>query len=219
MKHFRKKLIQFFPVIIAVICITGCTSQNAETNLVIAKFGEEEIYMDELQFYLIINQVNYEQEYAKQYPEQNIWAMDVLGTGNTLEDDVKQSILQETKGMHILLKKAEEFGITMDEEDEAELIILEEVLKVRYSQEVLQEIHMEEGVVQERLRQSMLAAKVKEAVCEEKGWTADDREEKFQALYKEWAEETSFTIRELEWAEIHFEQGKYKIKEEETGNK
>ena len=214
MKNFRKKLIQFLPVIIAVICIAGCTGQSAETKLVIAKFGEEEIYLEEIQFYLIINQVDYEKEYAKQYPDQNIWELDVLGTGNTLEDDVKQSILQEIKKMHILLNKAEEFGITTDEKDEEELMILEEIMKDRYSEEVLQEIHMEDGVVQERLRQSMLAAKVKEAVCEEKGWTADDREEKFQALYEQWAEETSFTIRELEWAEVHFEQGKYKIKEE-----
>ena len=194
--------------------MAGCTSQSAETKLVIAKFGEEEIYLEEIQFYLIINQVDYEKEYAKQYPDQNIWELDVLGTGNTLEDDVKQSILQEIKKMHILLNKAEEFGITTDEKDEEELMILEEIMKDRYSEEVLQEIHMEDGVVQERLRQSMLAAKVKEAVCEEKGWTADDREEKFQALYEQWAEETSYTIRELEWAEVHFEQGKYKIKEE-----
>ena len=214
MKNFRKKLIQFLPVIIAVICIAGCTGQSAETKLVIAKFGEEEIYLEEIQFYLIINQVDYEKEYAKQYPDQNIWELDVLGTGNTLEDDVKQSILQEIKKMHILLNKAEEFGITTDEKDEEELMILEEIMKDRYSEEVLQEIHMEDGVVQERLRQSMLAAKVKEVICEENGWTTDDREEKFQALYKEWAEETSFTIRELEWAEVHFEQGKYKIKEE-----
>ena len=214
MKNFRKKLIQFFSVIIAVFCMAGCTSQSTETKIVIAKFGEEEIYLEELQFYLIINQVDYEKEYAKQYPDQDIWEMDVLGTGNTLEDDVKQSILQETKKMHILLKKAEEFGITVDEDDEEELIILEEIMKGRYSEEVLQEIHMEDGVVQERLRQSMLAAKVKEVICEKNGWTADDREEKFQALYEEWAKETSFTIREVEWAEVHFEQGKYKIKEE-----
>lgn len=219
MKNFRKKLIQFLPVIIAVICIAGCTGQSAETKLVIAKFGEEEIYLEEIQFYLIINQVDYEKEYVKQYPGENIWNMDILGTGNTLEDDVKQSILQETKKMHILLKKAEEFGITLDEDDEEELIILEEILKDRYSEEVLQEIHVEDGVLQERLRQSMLAAKVKKVICEKNGWTADDREEKFQALYEEWAGETSFTIREVEWTEVHFEQGKYKLKEEETENK
>ena len=100
--------------------MAGCTSQSAETKLVIAKFGEEEIYLEEIQFYLIINQVDYEKEYVKQYPGENIWNMDILGTGNTLEDDVKQSILQETKKMHILLNKAEEFGITTDEKDEEE---------------------------------------------------------------------------------------------------
>lgn len=199
--------------------MAGCTNQNAETKLVIAKFGEEDIYLEELQFYLIINQVDYEKEYAKQYPDQNIWETDVLGTGNVLEDDVKQSIMQEVKKMHILLKKAEEFGITMEEEDEEELLVLEEIFKGRYSEEVLGEIHVEDGVLQERLRQSMLSAKVKEVIGKENGWTADDREEKFQTLYEEWAEETSFTIREVNWAEIHFEQGKYKIKEEETENK
>ena len=124
---------------------------------------------------------------------------------------MKQSIMQEIKRMSILLKKADELGITLEAEDEEELIVLEEIFKERYNEEILSELHSEDGVVQERLRESMLAAKVKEVICKENGWTADDREERFDALYKEWAQEESFTIREIDWSEVHFEQGKYKI--------
>lgn len=211
MKEICKKILLIFPVIIAVICIGGCADQRMESNLVIIKFGEEEIDLNQLKFYLVINQVDYERTYAEQYPRENIWQKDILGTGHTLEEDVKQSIMQEVKQMCILLQKAEELDITLDEQDEEELIVLEEILKERYSEEVLREIHSEDGVLQERLRDSMLAAKVKEVICKQNGWTSDDREERFHALYKEWAEKASFTIRETNWSEVHFEQGKYKV--------
>lgn len=214
MKKIYKKILLIFSVIIAVLWTGGCAGQEAEAE-VLAKFGNEKITLSSLEFYLIINQINYERTYAEQYPGENIWQKDILGTGNTLEDDVKQSIMQEVKRMCILLKKADELGITLDEQDEEELIVLEEIFKERYNEEVLNELHSEEGVVQEKLRESMLAAKVKEVICNENGWTADDREERFEALYKEWAQKESFTIREVDWSEIHFEQGKYKITENE----
>ncbi len=211
MERIYKKILLIFPVIVAVFCLGGCAGQKMESDLVMAKFGQKEIHLSQLEFYLIINQVNYETVYAEQYPGENIWQKDILGTGNTLEYDVKQSIMQEVKRMCILLKKADELGITLDAEDEEELIVLEEIFKEQYNEEILSELHSEDGVVQERLRESMLAAKVKEVICEENGWTADDREERFDALYKEWAQEESFTIREIDWSEVHFEQGKYKI--------
>lgn len=211
MRKIYKKILLIFPVMIAVICMGGCAEQKLGSDKVIAKFGQEEIYLSQLEFYLIINQVDYESTYAEQYPGEDIWEMDILGTGNTLEDDVKQSIMQEVKGMYILLKKAEELGITLEEADEEELIVLEEIFKERYSEEILEKLHSEDGVLQEKLRESMLAAKVKEVICKENGWTADDREERFEALYKEWAEKEEFAIREVDWSEVHFEQGKYKI--------
>lgn len=211
MEKILKKVLLIFPVIIAVICMGGCADQKMESDLVMAKFGQEEIHLSQLEFYLIINQVDYEAAYAEQYPGEDIWQKDILGTGNTLEYDVKQSIMQEVKRMCVLLKKADELGITLDEADEEELIVLEEIFKERYNEEILSELHSQDGVVQERLRESMLAAKVKEVICKENGWTADDREERFDALYKEWAQEESFTIREIDWSEVHFEQGKYKI--------
>ncbi len=211
MRKIYRKILLIFPVIIAVICMGGCAGQEMESDFVVAKFGEEKIRLSQLEFYLIINQVDYERTYAEQYPGEDIWQKDVLGTGNTLENDVKQSIMQEVKRMCILLKKAYELGITLDVEDEEELIVLEEIFKERYSEEILSELHSEDGVVQEKLRESMLAAKVKEVICNENGWTADDREERFDALYKEWAQEESFTIREIDWSEVHFEQGKYKV--------
>lgn len=210
MKKIYRKILLIFPVIIAVICMGGCAGQEMETDFVVAKFGEEKIRLSQLEFYLIINQVDYERTYAEQYPGEDIWQKDILGTGNTLENDVKQSIMQEEKRMCILLKKADELGITLDVEDEEELIVLEEIFKERYGEEILSKLHSDDGVVQERLRESMLAAKVKEVICKENGWTADDREERFDALYREWAQEESFTIREVDWSEVHFEQGKYK---------
>ena len=193
----------------------GCQERSGISNHVIARFEGTDITMEEANFYLIVNQVNYEMEYASSYPEEDIWEMDLLGTGNTLETDVKNSILQELKQMYILLKKAEEFGIVLDSEDEEELLVLEEIFRERYSKEVLEALHMEEGILQEQLRKSMLAAKVKEAICKENGWTEENREEKFLTIYNQWADNYSFTIREVDWSEIHFEQGKYIIIKEE----
>lgn len=210
MRKIYRKILLIFPVMLAIICMGGCAEQKLVSDKVIAKVGQKDIYLSQLEFYLIINQVDYENKYAEQYPGENIWNKDVLGTGNTLEEDVKQSIMQEIKGMYILLEKAEEFGIVLEDADEEELIVLEEIFKDRYSEEILERLRSEDGVLQEKLRESMLAAKVKQVICKKNGWTAEDREERFQALYEEWAREVNFTVREVDWSEVHFEQGKYK---------
>lgn len=210
MKKIISRLLLFFPIVVAVISLSGCGEQQTEAHEVLARFQGEDITLEELNFYLVINQVNYEETYADQYPGENIWQKDILGTGRTLETEVKAGIMQQLKQMHILLSKAEELNITLDEADEEELLILEEVFNRKYSEQVLKEIHAEDGRVKEYLRQSMLAAKVKEVICSENGWTDENREEKFWTLYKEWAKDYNFTIREVDWSEIHFEQGKYK---------
>lgn len=215
MKKIVRKLLLFFPIVFAVISMSGCSEQQSASKEVLARFQGEDITLEELNFYLVLNQVNYEETYADQYPGENIWQKDILGTGQTLETEVKSSIMQQLKQMHILLSKAEELNITLDEKDEEELLILEEVFQRKYSEQVLNEIHAEDGRVKEHLRQSMLAAKVKEVICSEKGWTDENREEEFWTLYQEWAKDYNFTVREVDWSEIHFEQGKYSIKKEE----
>lgn len=215
MKNMIKKLLLFFPIIFAAVSVSGCSEQPAESRTVLAKFQGEDITLEELNFYLVINQVSYEEAYAEQYPGENIWQRDILGTGRTLETEVKSGIMQQLKQMHILLLKAEELNVVLDDKDEEELLILEEVCKRKYSQQVLNELRADEGMMMERLRQSMLAAKVKEFICSENGWTEQNREEEFSALYNQWAKDYNFTIREVDWSEIHFEQGKYILKKEE----
>lgn len=211
MKKMLNRLLHFLPIVaVVLISLSGCSEQSLESKEVMAKFQGEDITLEDLNFYLIVNQVNYEQLYSKKYPGENIWQKDILKTGRTLETEVKSSIMQQLKQMDILLAKAEEMNITLDEKDEEELLILEEVFQRKYSEEVLSAIHAEDGSVREHLRQSMLAAKVKDAVCSENGWDDKDREEEFFALYQKWAKDYNFTIREVDWSEIHFEQGKYK---------
>lgn len=211
MKKMLNRLLHFLPIVaVVLISLSGCSHQTLESKEVMAKFQGEDITLEDLNFYLVLNQVNYEQMYSDKYPGENIWKKDILNTGHTLETEVKSSIMQQLKQMDILLAKAEEMNITLDEKDQEELLILEEVFQRKYSEEVLSAIHAEDGSVKEHLRQSMLAAKVKDAVCSENGWDDDDREEEFFALYQKWAKDYNFTIREVDWSEIHFEQGKYK---------
>lgn len=209
MKQSVKKLLQIFPIIAVMMLSSGCGNEPVLTTDVIAQFEGEDITKEEVSFYLIVNQIVYEKQFASEYPDQDIWQMDLLGTGNTLEEDVKSSILQQLRQMHILLDKAEEYHVELSAEDEEELLVLMEIFQQEYAPEVLEELQMEEGIPRERMKESMLAAKVKEKICNTKGWSEEEKEKKFGRLMEEWALSYHFTIRETDWENTHFTMGQY----------
>ncbi len=209
MKRRVGKLLQIFPIIVVMTISSGCGSEPVLSTDVIAQFEGEDITKEEVSFYLIVNQIVYEKQFASEYPEQDIWQMDLFDTGHTLEEDVKSSILQQLRQMHILLDKAEEYHVEFSKEDEEELLVLMEIFQQEYAPKVLEELQMEEGIPRERMKESMLAAKVKEKICSTRGWSEKEKEQKFGQLMEEWAQSYHFTIREMDWDGIHFEYGKY----------
>ncbi len=209
MKRRVGKLLQIFPIIVVMTISSGCGSEPVLSTDVIAQFEGEDITKEEVSFYLIVNQIVYEKQFASEYPDQDIWQMDLLGTGNTLEEDVKSSILQQLRQMHILLDKAEEYHVEFSKEDEEELLVLMEIFQQEYAPKVLEELQMEDGMPRERMKESMLAAKVKEKICNSKGWSEEEKEKKFERLMEEWALSYHFTIRETDWENTHFTLGQY----------
>ena len=88
---------------------------------VVATFGDTDIYLDEANFQARTSQYTNELYYGERYGtsvDPSLWTMDV-GTGETLEDYTKESVMKAIHQTYVLKAKAEELGLTLDEDEQA----------------------------------------------------------------------------------------------------
>jgi parvulin-like peptidyl-prolyl isomerase len=81
----------------------------------IAMIGGTKVYYNEAMIYLKSAQKNYEADYGD-----GIWNADILGNGETFGAMIKDEVMNQITELKIIRDKAEELGITLTEEEQAE---------------------------------------------------------------------------------------------------
>ena len=103
--------------------LMGC-SKTVKTEdyatTVVATFGDEKIYLDEANFLAKSEQYLMESYYSMITGTVDFWGYDV-GNGTTIEDTTREGIMARILQTRILDSKAEEYGISLSEDDEAKI--------------------------------------------------------------------------------------------------
>lgn len=162
-------------LVLAMGMITGCKKNSELENNGQPKvftYDGTDVYMNELWLYATMQQIMYEQQYATQYSPEELWSQQVDETtdeeGNavvlTLEDMVKEEIIESVKMTKLMCNKAEEMGITLSEQDTVDF---DEY--VDDSMKNLKDVDLEghgvtRKIVEEVYKQQILAQKVYEEV-------------------------------------------------------
>ena len=95
-------------------CERGRTADDAKT--VVAKYGNEKIYLNEARFYAQLSQYQYEEQYAMAA----YWQTE-LTTGYTYEDSVKDDAMAKVLQTRILCEQADALGVSLDDEDTSKI--------------------------------------------------------------------------------------------------
>lgn len=95
-------------------CERGETADDAKT--VVAKYGNEKIYLNEARFYAQLSQYQYEEQYAMAA----YWQTE-LTTGYTYEDSVKDDAMAKVLQTRILCEQADALGVSLDDEDTSKI--------------------------------------------------------------------------------------------------
>lgn len=105
-----------------ISCYQLDTPKKVETKIqmqtkageLMALIGDTHVYYNEAMVYLKSVQSTYESEYGK-----NIWGADIFGNGNSFGSMIKDEVIKQITELKIIKAKAEEMGVSLDEEERA----------------------------------------------------------------------------------------------------
>lgn len=137
-------------------CERGKVAEDAKT--VVAKYGNEKIYLDEARFYAQLSQYQYEEQYAMAA----YWKTE-LSSGYTYEDSVKDDAMSKVLQTRILCEQADALGVSLDEADTAKIaeaveafLASEEGIAIGAAEELVNRIYTQNALAN-KVQQELIA--------------------------------------------------------------
>jgi foldase protein PrsA len=105
-------------VLAAVLILSGCAVQTGDdySQLVVATYGDQNIYLDEANFKIRGTQYMYEMIYSSYTTD--LWGTDLGdGSGKNYEDMVKEDTMAEILQTYVLMSYADEYNVSLTDAD------------------------------------------------------------------------------------------------------
>lgn len=105
-----------------VLCVlaTGCADGQMETEKTAFTINGEEISLREWNFYIRMNQMQWEKSYLESYGDE-MWDREMKEEGRTLKDYLEEDVFDMICETHIANQHAAEFGTALSEETMREI--------------------------------------------------------------------------------------------------
>lgn len=158
----KRKLAVLF-LICTFLC--GCSSTGAvlaEEDPVAFTVNGEEIGLREWNFYVRMNQMQWEKEMLDSYGD-GMWSHEVDENGTTMAEDLKEQVLDTVCRIHLADQHAEEYGVALDEAKQQEIKERAASFMDAYHEKLLQYAGADEAFVYERLSERELSLLTAEA--------------------------------------------------------
>lgn len=147
--------------VMAASVLTGCGGVNK--NAVVATFDEKEITLGVPNFAARLQQA-YSDDMYSYYFGGSAWDSDLSGTGVTMQEDVKNSVMDSMFEMYTLDAHTEEYGVALSEEEQTKITEAASAFIEANSKEALKELGADREVVEEYLRLVTIQEKMHEAI-------------------------------------------------------
>ena len=105
--------------VLAAMSATGCSS-SLNPDAVVATVGDEDISLGVANFYTRITQGEYETYYASMMgtTAEDMWTQEVDEQGTTMEEQLKDNIMQSLQNMYLMSQHASDYDIALTDEEE-----------------------------------------------------------------------------------------------------
>lgn len=150
-----------FVLAVCLAFVNGCGRQPEEEPVVLT-IGQEEIGLREWNFYVRMNQMQWEKAYLDSYGD-DMWEREVDGEGTTLADSLKEEVLDSVIRVHLTNQHAEEYGAALTQEEEQAIRQRAESFMSAYNEKLLEFAGADKEFVYEMIWERELAARVAEA--------------------------------------------------------
>lgn len=146
------------------VCFTGCAgnpSESPEETAVFSVNGEE-IGLREWNFYVRMNQMQWEKSYLDSYGD-DMWEMEIGEDGTTLADSLKEEVFDTVCRIHLMNQHAEEYKVSLTEQEKEDVSSRAANFMETYHEALLEFAQADEAFVFEKLCEKELSLKVAEA--------------------------------------------------------
>ena len=105
--------------VLAAMSATGCSS-SLNPDAVVATVGDEDISLGVANFYTRMTQGEYETYYASMMgtTAEDMWTQEVDEQGTTMEEQLKDNIMQSLQNMYLMSQHASDYDIALTDEEE-----------------------------------------------------------------------------------------------------
>lgn len=176
--------------IMAASVLAGCGSVNK--NAVVATFDETEIALGVPNFAARLQQA-YSDDMYSYYFGGSAWDSDFSGTGVTMQEDVKNSVMDSMFELYTLNAHTQEYGVALSEEDQTKIAETVAAFIEANSREALKELGADQEIVEEYLRLVTIQAKMHEAIIANVDTNVSDEEANTSAYSYVRVSKTTYT--------------------------
>ncbi len=170
MKKLWKALAAGLSASLMLTSLSGCgISMSDYSTTVAATYGDENIYLDEANFFLRYEQWYWEASYswyATYLGYSDLWEMESGSGTKTMAQYLKETVMAELLQTYILLDHADEYGVSLTSEDEEKIAAAVAEMREDLADEFLNYSDATDEQITGWLTKNALALKVYDAVKE-----------------------------------------------------
>ncbi len=157
--------------------ITGCGINKNET---VATLGDQEISLGVVNFICRYQQAATDDVYAMYFGE-GVWQQDLYGNGTTMQENVKQQVVESVHEMYTLKAHMADYNVELTAEDEAKISEAAQSFMEANSKEALEELGATQEIVEEVLALYTIQSKMEAAIEADADTEVSDEEANMRA--------------------------------------
>lgn len=159
--------------VMAASMLTGCSSVNKDA--VVATFDETEIKLGVANFAARLQQASSD-EFYRAYFGDEVWGSDLFGKGTTMEESVKDSVMQSLFDMYTLQAHMVEYDVELTEEDKTAITQATTDFIAANDKDALDALGADEEIVEEYLTLMTVQDKMYDAIIAQVDTNVSDEE-------------------------------------------
>lgn len=167
-----------------VLCMAaGCGAEEVSEDgrYVVFEYNDEKIYLDEVYIYAQTTIDEYEQKYGEK-----IWGESIVtddGLEMDVEDTARKEIIANIVKTKTLITKADEYGISLTENEKAEQEQAADAFYAMLTDEQIENVGMERDTIAKVLKENLLAERVYDYVMRDSNTEVSDEQARMTTFY------------------------------------
>lgn len=150
-------------VLAGALCISAFTGCGMDANKTVATLGEQNVSAGIANFFCKYQKAIMDDMYLGYFGE-NMWSTDLYGTGSTMEEDVKDSVMTSLHELYTLKAHMADYNVELTEEEQQKIKDAAAAFIAANTEEALEEMSATQEVVEELLSLYTIQWKMYEAI-------------------------------------------------------